>query len=158
MAKYAFENINKETMAKASSRNLSISTKKSVETCKFIRNKKVDSAIYALEMVLEKKMAIPYTRFFQESAHQKGRGIDNGGYPINVVKEVLRLLKAAKKNASEAEISGTLYVISASARQGPSRLKMGRYPGREAKNTHLEIIVGVKESSKKKTKNEVENK
>lgn len=153
MVKYAFENIDKETMAKASSANVAISLKKTVETLKAVKGKKVSSAINFLERVIEKKAVVPYTRYRAEMGHKSGKGIDNGGYPINVAKEVLRLIKAAEKNASEQEISGDLYVINASCRQGVQRYHNGRYSGRKMKSTNVEVIVGLKEKKSSKSDN-----
>lgn len=143
--KYSFENYNKETMARASSVNASVSLKKSVETLKAIKNKKVTTAIKFLEAVIEKKAVVPYTRFNTEMPHRRGKGIAAGGYPVNVATELLRLVKAAEKNAKESEISGELVIVSGSCRQGTNRYHNGRYMGRKMKSTNIEIIVGAKE-------------
>ncbi len=143
--KYAYEKFNKETMARACSVNAKISLKKSVEVSNAIKGKRLKTAISYLEKVTEQKSVVPYRRFKQEMAHKKGKGIDTGGYPVLVAKSFLSILKSAQKNASEAEISGELYVISASVRQGSSRYHYGRYSGRSMKSTNVEIIVGLKE-------------
>ena len=142
--KYAFEEINKETMAVASARNLMISMKKSVELAREVRGKRVKVAIDYLERVIEKKAVVPYRRYKQEVAHQRGKGIDTGGYPVNVAKEILRLLKSAQKNAQDKELGDNLYVVSVSARKGTSRYHPGRYMGRRMKSTNLEVVVGVR--------------
>jgi large subunit ribosomal protein L22 len=96
-----------------------------------------------LEGVINKETVVPYRRYRAEMAHKKGKGIDTGGFPVSVAKEVLRLLKSAQKNALEKELSEeNLYVISASARKGPSRYHYGRYSGRKMKSTNVEIVVG----------------
>ncbi|MFW6286046.1 MAG: 50S ribosomal protein L22 [Nanoarchaeota archaeon] len=143
--KYSFENYNKESMARGCSVNSAISTKKSVETARLIRGKKVETAISMLEKVVEQKLAVPYKRYKTEMAHRKGKGIDTGGYPVNVAKEFLRVLKAVKKNALEKELSSSnLFIIAISVRQGVGRYHNGRHVGRKMKSTNLEIIVGEK--------------
>jgi len=150
---YAFNKFDKEKMARANGSNLSISLKKSVELAKAIQGKRVDSAINYLERVIEKKQPVPYTRFKQEMAHKKGKGIAVGGYPVNVAKEFLKLINSAKKNASEQEVSGDLYIVSFSARQGPSRYRPGRHQGRKMKMSNVEVVLAVREK-KKTTKKE----
>lgn len=142
--KYAFEKFDKDVMARAHSTNLKISLKKSVETARFIRGKKVSSAINFLERVIKQEAVVPYKKYRAEMAHRRGKGIDNGGYPVNVAKEMLRLLKAAEKNASEKELSDKLYVISVSVRKGPARYHNGRMMGRKMKSTNVEVVVGEK--------------
>lgn len=148
-ANYSFQNYNKEIMARASVQNEAISLKKSVETANFIRGKKVSTVINFLERVAEQKAVVPYKRFNAEMGHKKGKGIDTGGYPVNVAKEFLRLIKAAVKNASELEITGDLYLVGISARKGIAKYHYGRYMGRKMKSTSVEVIVGPKEKKAK---------
>jgi large subunit ribosomal protein L22 len=141
---YAFEGFNKETMARSCAANTKVSLKKSVEVAKYIQGKKVSTVINFLERVIEQKAVVPYKRFNQEMPHKRGVGITAGGYPVNVAKEFLRLVKAAEKNAKEQELSGELRVVSASARTGSTRYHYGRHSGRQMKSTSIEIVVGVK--------------
>lgn len=143
---YSYQGYNNETMAKACGRNLSISLKKSVETAKAVKGLRVSSAKNYLERVAVEKAVVPYTRYKAEVAHKRGAGIDTGGFPVNVAKELLKLIKSAEKNASEKEISGELYVLSVSARKGNARYHIGRYMGRKMKSTNLEVVVGIRES------------
>lgn len=142
---YSYQNIDKDKMAVASARNLQISLKKSVELARELRGKKVKVAIAYLEAVIEKKAPVAYRRFNAELAHRRGKGISSGGFPVNSAKEMLRLINSAVKNAGEKELGDNLYVVSVSARKGPSRYHPGRYLGRSMKATHVEVIVGVKE-------------
>lgn len=143
--KYSFQNFNKETMARAHSTNASISLKKSVEVTNAVRNKKLAVAIAYLERVALKETVVPFRRYTTEMPHQKGKGISAGGYPVHVAEELVRLFKAAQKNALEQEIAGELYVLATSVRKGAQRYHMGRYSGRKMKSTHVEVIVGLKE-------------
>ena len=160
MVNVAYNNYNKETMARSNNSNLSISLKKSVEACKAIKGKKVSTVVDYLQKVIDQRAVVPYTRYKQETAHRRGKGIDTGGYPVNVAKELLRLVKSAEKNAKDRELGETLYVISASARGGASRYHYGRYSGRKMKSTNVEIVVGIKDSKKttKTANKEVVNK
>lgn len=155
--KYSYEGFNKETMGRASSTNQHISLKKTVETANAVKGKKVETAISYLEKVMDEKVPVPYKRYTMAIAHRPGKGISTGGYPVNVAKEIIRLLKAASKNAKEQEVSGELYVISVSGRKGTTRYHPGRYQGRKMKSTNMEVIVGsrAKKETKKKVKTEV---
>ena len=146
--KYSYEKFDKESMARSCGQNLSVSFKKSVEVARAIRGKKLSYAISYLEKVADQKAVVPYIRFKAEMGHKKGKGIDTGGYPVNVANAFLRLLKSAQKNASEQEISGELYIKAVSARKGTKRYHAGRYSGRVMKSTNIEVIVAPK--SKKK--------
>lgn len=148
--KYSFQEFNKETMARASGTNLKISLKKTVETAREIQGKKVSTVIDFLEKVQDLKAVVPYRKYRAEVAHKRGKGIDTGGFPTIVAKELLVLIKSAQKNAIEAEISGDLFVLSVSGRKGNSRYHPGRHSGRSMKATNVEVIVGLKE--KKATK------
>lgn len=149
MASYAYQGFDKSSMARAQGANLKISYKRSVETLRAIKGKKVSSAINFLEGVIEQTSVVPYKRFNQEMPHKRGKGIAAGGYPVNVAKEVLRLVQNASKNASEQELTETLYVISASARKGTKRYHMGRNMGQEMKSTNVEVILGPKGGAQK---------
>lgn len=142
--KYSFQDFNKETMAKAYGSNLQISFKKSVEVSRRIRGKKLSYVISYLEKVVDKKIPVPYIRFNAEVPHRKGKGISSGGYPVNVSKAFIKLLNSAKKNASEQEISGELYVLGVSANKGTKRYRPGRFSGRLMKSTNVEVIIGLK--------------
>lgn len=153
--KYSYEKFDKEKMARSFGVNLPVSLKKSVEALKAIQGKRVESAIIFLEAVTEQKAVVPYNKYRSEMPHKRGAGIAAGGFPVNVAKAVIVLLKNAQKNAAEQEISGTLYVQSASGRKGSRKYHMGRNMGRLMKSTTIEVIVVGRETSGKKHKNAV---
>lgn len=150
--KYSYQNFDGETMARANGSNLTISLKKTVETAREVRGKKVSTAIDYLEKVIDTKAVVPYRRYRAEMGHKRGTGIDTGGFPVKVATEILRLLKSAQKNAADLELGENLYVLSVSGRKGASRYKPGRYSGRMAKSTSLEVVIGPK--PKKEVKKE----
>ncbi len=131
-------------MARARGSNRKISFKKSVELAAAISGKKASFVLTYLEKVIEKKQAIPYRRFKAEMGHKRGARVAVGGYPVHVAQEFTKLIVSAQKNAKEAELSGDLYILSASARQGEGRYRMGRHSGRQMKSTHIEVVVGAK--------------
>ena len=143
---YSYQGYDKETMARANNSNVHISMKKTVETARFIRGKKLSTAIKVIEGVIDQKVVVPYKKYRYETAHRRGKGIDTGGYPVNVARELLRLLKAVEKNASEKELGEKLYVISLSCRQGTGRYHNGRMMGRKMKSTNVEVVVGERKS------------
>lgn len=140
--KYSFEGFDTKTMARACGSNLEISFKKTVEITNYLRGKKLNFAISFLEKVIEKKAVVPFVKFKKDMPHKVGRGISAGGYPIKTAMEVLKLLKAVRKNAEEKEISDNLVIVSISARQGTKRYHYGRYSGRAMKSTNVEVFVG----------------
>lgn len=146
--KYSYQG-NKDEVAMACSKNLSISLKKAVETSKALKGKRVSTVIDYLEKVANEKAVVPYTRYNAEMAHRRGKGIGAGGFPVNVAKELLILVKSAQSNAKEKELGDDLRVISVSARKGSAKYHYGRYMGRKMKSTTMEVILGVNKAAKK---------
>lgn len=150
--KYSFQNFDKNTMARACGSNLTISLKKTVETAKMLSGKKVSTAIDYLEKVADLKAVVPYRKYRGEMGHKRGAGIDNGGFPVKVANEIVGLLKSAEKNAADLGLDEVLYVLSVSGRKGASRYKPGRYSGRKAKATSVEVVVGLRPKKEVKAK------
>lgn len=141
---FTYSNLDELNMAKASGSNLKISLKKGVELARELRRKKVDKAVEYLEKVIIQKQVVPFRKYRAEMAHKKGKGVDTGGYPVNVAVEFLKVLKSAISNAKDKSIDErNLKVISFSVRKGISRYSYGRYSGRKMKSTNCEAIVGV---------------
>ena len=138
--KYAFQEYDEKTMSRAYGRGLSISTKKSVEVCNWIKGKSVSNAIKMLEEVIALKRAVPYRRFNQELAHQRNTG--SGGFPVNVAKSILYLLKSAEANAvSKGLNSSSLRIEHICAHLGSRPFRHGRKRRVKAKRTHIEIVL-----------------
>lgn len=121
-------------------KNLGISTKKSVEICRLIRNKSTTAAKKILERVIEKKQAVPYKRYLREIPHRKGN-IAAGGYPIKASKVILLLIKSAESNAQNKGMSSNLLISHISAHKGERQSRYGRKIGKKAKRTHIKIVV-----------------
>ena len=149
--KYCFDKYDKNIMCRTFAENSKISTKKSVEVLKRLKGKKIKTAISYIENVMNKKVAMPYTKYFQEMGHKPGKGISVGGYPVKVCEEVLRLLNNLLASVKEKNLEvDDVKILIASARQGNKRYHPGRYQGRKFKATNLEIICHQISGDKKK--------
>jgi len=113
--------------------SLRISTKTSVGICKFIRKKTIDKAIADLEDVLKFKKAIPLKG---EIPHRKGKGMMSGRYPINAVKEFIKMLKTLKANAN---VNGLEEPIIIEAIPNKASRPYGRFGAVKRKRTHVRI-------------------
>ena len=148
---YSFKSFDSNTMARALGMGLSISTKKSIETCTFIRGKKVEAAKKMLQEVIDMKRAVPLKRFRWGAGHKTGIG--PGKYPINVCTGILSILNSAQNNAQTKGLdANSLSIIHISAQRGPHDFHHGRQSRRAFKRTHIEIVLGTKEEKEDKKK------
>ena len=65
------------------------SFKHAVEICKFVRGKKLNSAIGLLKRVEKEEIAVPMTRFKKTIPHKPGIG--PGRYPVKASKAIREL-------------------------------------------------------------------
>lgn len=157
--KYAFSAYNKELMARAVGRDLSISKKQSVEICKWIRHKPIAQAKRILEDAIKMERAIPYTRFNWNVGHRPGMG--PGRYPIKAATEILALIKSAEANAQVKGLNtGNLHIVHINAQKAPTPHHYGRQRGTKMKRTHIELVLQekaqkIKEKQKEQKKKEV---
>lgn len=144
--KYAF-NVT-ENQAKAVGRDMEISTKNSVEICRFIRGKPLERAKNELKQVILGKMAVPYKRYNKDTAHRTKLG--PGRYPQKTAKGILRILESVTSNAQSLGLStGKLNIVHVCAHKASSPMKGGRNRGRSMKRTHIEVVVEEKKFDKK---------
>ncbi|MBW3001805.1 50S ribosomal protein L22 [Candidatus Woesearchaeota archaeon] len=142
-----------ENCAKAVGLALPISRKQSIMICKFIRNKNVQLAKQHLSEVILKKRAVPFTRFNDDMGHKAGMAA--GRYPIKACQNILALLESAEANAQFKGLStADLVVMHASAQKGPDSWRYGRHIRRQAKRTHIEIVLEERKTAKKEKKQE----
>ncbi len=135
----------KRTEAVVNSHSLPISTKHSVAICKFIKNKKIETAMADLQQVIVKKKAVPMKG---EIPHRKGR-IMSGRFPKKAAERFIKVLKTLVANANVNGLNNP--VISeaiANLAQRP-RGKAGRI---KRKRTHVKIVAREKENRKEKKK------
>lgn len=150
-----YQKYDKENMARVLGTDLSISTKLAVELCNFVRYKNTKKIVGVLSRILDKKVALPLTRFNKEVPHK--RGIAAGAYPQKSTNEFIKLIKSVEANAQDKGLdTDSLKIIHASANKGPNTFHYGRIRGIKRKITHVEIVV--QEDEKKKEIKKVEKK
>ncbi|RLF12385.1 MAG: 50S ribosomal protein L22 [Thermoprotei archaeon] len=145
---YSLQNYDPDRMARASGRDLRVSWKKAVEVCRFIKGRKLSQARELLERVLRKEIMIPFTRFRKKRAHHGSiNGHPSGGYPIRVVREVLKILRNVEANAESKGLDvEKLVIIHAAAHKGMVIRKyipraFGRATPYNQQLVHIEIAV-----------------
>ena len=137
---YAFSTYNKELMARAVGRDLSISKKQSVEICKWLRHKPLLKAKKMLEEVIAMKQAVPMTRFNWNVGHRPGIG--PGRYPKKSAAAILGILKSAEANAQTKGLNtGNLHIVHINAQKATTPIHYGRQRGTKMKRTHIELVL-----------------
>ncbi len=153
--KYSSKTENEHT-AKAVGKDVAISFKHAAMVCNQLRNKNLLKSKELLKRVIEKKQAIPYTRFNFDRGHKKKIG--PGRYPIKTSKEILRILENVESNAQFKGLNTSLLkIIHINAHKASTPKRYGRKGGVNSKRSHVEVIV--EETPETKTKEEIsENK
>ena len=124
------------TEAVINGKRLPITLKDSIAIGNFIKNKKIEDAIYDLELVLKKKKAIP---FRGERPHRKGKRMMSGKYPINASSHFIKLLKSLSANSSNNSMDlDKTRIISVIPNKAPQQLH--RFGSTKFKRTHVTII------------------
>jgi large subunit ribosomal protein L22 len=130
-------------------KSVPISTKYSIEICKFVKGKRIGDAIRDLEQVTLLKKAVPMKG---EYAHKKGKGMSGGTYPKRASEHFIVLLKSLAGNANNHEILEPI-IVEARANWAPA--PRGRFGRVRRKRTHITlkaVEMKIKED-KKKTEN-----
>lgn len=144
--------MDKEHEAKAIGKDLSISTKDSIEISNFIRGKTLEKVRKQLLDVLEKKRAIPYKRFNMSRGHKPGK-IAAGRYPIKATAHFLKLIDSVEANAHNKGLdTSSLYLYHVVSNRSSTPWHYGRQRRRKMKRTNVEIRV--KELEKKELQTE----
>src|SRR3989344_8663930 len=125
--------------AKLNVKNLPISTKQSVEICRFIRNMNLQKAKFTLDNVINMKQPIPYIRYKLNIGHKSG--IASGRYPIKASSHILKLLESVEHNAIKKGMSKDLVITHISADKGIRQWHGGRQRRRKTKSTNKKIIL-----------------
>ncbi len=142
---YAYTTTNPH--AKVMGISIPVSTKHSMEVCRAICGKSVTEAKKFLEDVADIKKAVPYMKYHWNLGHKAGMG--PGRYPVVTCKHILELVKSVEANAQHKGLRADICITHASAHTGPSVWKPGRQGRRQAKRTHIQIVV---EEAKPETK------
>lgn len=126
-----------------------ISTKKSMGICKFIKGKTIESAISNLELVLQKKKAVPIKG---EIPHKKGLGkiaSGSGSYPKKAAEQFIKLLNSLQANA---DVNGLDEPIITEVFANFASRPLGRFGRVKRKRTHIQITVKEKKKLMKNKK------
>lgn len=147
-----------ENAAKSVGISLGISTKKSIEICNTIRGKTLVKAKKILTEAIALKRPIPHTRFNKDTGHKHGMAA--GRFAAVACKGVLSIIESAEANAQFKGLNtNNLIVKHISAQQGPTSWHYGRQKRREAKRTHIEVILEeTKQAPEKKTRERTQQK
>ena len=114
-----------------------ISAKYSVAICRFIKRKKIETAIEELEEVLKKKRAIPMRG---EIPHQKGLkkfASGSGKYPKKATEQFIKILKNLQANAN---VNGLAEPIITTAIANFASRPFGKFGRWRRKRAHVKII------------------
>lgn len=132
-----------------------ISTKHAIEIGSFIRGKAATKAKALLNGVIAKKVAVPMKKFNMDTGHKTG--MSSGSFPEKAAKNVLMLLESAEMNAQNKGLNTeSLYIKVYKANKGVTQWRAGRQRRRQAKRSHVEIILAEKEAMKPKAEKKVE--
>lgn len=150
--RYAIQNYNKDNMARALAKDISISAKQSIEICNFLKHRSVKEAKKVLALVIEEKTPVPYKRFKMELPHRHGP-LAAGQYPKKASQYILKLLDAVEANAQNKGLNTDALIIThMSANKASRPWHYGRKARRKMKRTHIEIVVEEKEKKQEKPK------
>ncbi|MFB6144639.1 MAG: 50S ribosomal protein L22 [Candidatus Nanohaloarchaea archaeon] len=123
--------------AKAIGNNLRVSWKHTTEVGRFIKGDSVEKAKQKLQKVVEKDLAVPYTKFDSDAGHKTGKGA--GRYPVKSAEKVLELIENAESNAEDQGLNtDNLKVKNVITNQGPTFSQRQE----NLKSAHIKIIVG----------------
>jgi hypothetical protein len=104
-----------------------------------------------LEAVVAMKEAIPYRRFNMDVGHKPGMAA--GRYPVKACTAILALVKSAEANAQFKGLhSSNLYLVHVCAHKAARPMRYGRQRGRQAKRTHVEVVLQERVAKKKEPK------
>ncbi|MFA4960548.1 MAG: uL22 family ribosomal protein [Candidatus Pacearchaeota archaeon] len=132
MKKKKEERVAKE-FAVANGVSLRISPKYAGEVCRMIKGMTPEAAILRMQQVLKMKRAVPMQR--RETAHQKGKGISGGKFPVMVCEAIIDLVKQADANANYNGVENPV-IFKAIANKASQPFRSG---GRRGKRAHVYI-------------------
>lgn len=126
-------------IARASIKNLPISTKQSVEISNFVRYKSTEQAKKMLQEVAEFTRAVPFRRAIMDLGHKPGMAA--GSYPQKAVQQFLKLIGSVEANAQFKGMNvASLKITKVLANKANIPRTGGRHQVAH-KHTHLEIEV-----------------
>jgi len=142
------EALDPEKTAKASGREIKVSHKHAREVCRAVKGMGLSNAKAYLRDVIEKKKAIPFTRYNKKSAHRHGlTKTFSGRYPIKAAQKILNVIEAAEANAENKSLDiDRLRILHAAAYPGTKIKRFtprahGRASPKYETLTHVEIVL-----------------
>jgi len=147
--KYAFKT-EKENVAKVVGRDVNLSRKQAIELCDFVRHLPIAKAKAMLEKVIDKTLAVPFTKYTNGIGHRSGAGLCAGSYPLNGSKMFIMLLNSLEANAQNKGLSPNLVIIHACAQQAARPFHSGRMRRIRMKRVHIELAAIEVEPEKEK--------
>ena len=137
--------------AKAKGTALPISPKVAFMVCQHLRGKKLSRAKNILKAVIDKKEAIPFTRFSNGVGHRRGK-VGPGRFPLKASEHILKLLESAEKNAIDIGMDENLVVAEIRANRASQPMRQGRQSRRVFKRTHVYVTLVEDKTEKKAPK------
>ncbi len=130
-----------ENTAKAKKRREAVSPKKTMETCRAVKDMKAEKAIEYLDKVIKGEKHVPYTVHKKKTPHQK-KGTP-GGYPEKSARKVKETIQSALKNAEQEGLNteNMKIVHSAAKKTGSVRKPRGKLRSKSTNYTDIEIIL-----------------
>lgn len=155
---------NEEHMARAVGVSLPISTRQSVNICKYIRGKPLVRAKRLLQEAIDMKRAVPFTRYNKGLGHKPG--IAAGRFAVKACSFILELVNQVEANAQHKGLNTeSLSIVHINAQNAARPWHYGRKGRRRTKRCHIEIVVKEiegkeekKRASKKDSQSHVEKK
>jgi large subunit ribosomal protein L22 len=115
--------------------DLPISTKHSMDICKFLRGKKISEAINLVDKASRMEIAVPSKG---EIPHKKGIA---ARYPVKALKVFVKLLKSLAANASQQNVDLEKATIHGKADLASRPHRPGRMGRRRFKRTHVLLVL-----------------
>jgi large subunit ribosomal protein L22 len=142
------ETLDPEKTAKASGREVKVSHKHAREVCRAVKGMTLSTAKQYLRDVMDKKKAVPFTRFNKKAGHRHGLvKTFSGRYPVKAARQILKLVEGAEANAENKGLDvDRLRVLHASAYPGTKIKRFtprahGRASPKYETLTHIEIVL-----------------
>ncbi len=128
-----------EHFAKASAKNVFISTKHGIEISNALRYKTVSYALKYLEEVIALKRAVPFKRHCRNVGHKPGMAA--GRFPQKAAKEFFKIIKSVEANAQFKSLNTSeLKIVKILVNKAAEPMTGGRHR-RGTKRSHIEIEV-----------------
>ena len=136
-------------IALARARNLSVSTKHSVEISRNLRYKNTAFAKRYLEAVINYDSPVSFKRHVRNVGHKSGMA--SGRYPVKAAKEFLKLIKSVESNAQFKGMDiSNLKITKLMANQASIPTTGGRQRyGTKRTHIDVEVMVGKKKKDAK---------